>query len=63
MNEGECEAQVITPDLIGGFKCGLPAGHQGEHERRLPGHELNPNTLKETEIVVRWKVAHESTKR
>ena len=62
ISEGECKAQVIS-DLIGPFKCCLPVGHEGKHERRLSGQELYPNTLKETEIVIRWNTDRESIQR
>lgn len=62
-NEGECEAQVMGLGSVGPFKCGLPVGHEGEHERHVPGYELYPGTPKEAEIVISWKVDHESTKR
>ena len=55
VNEGKCEAQVITPDLVGGWKCGEDIGHEGDHGVVLEGHHLN--SLKEVDIVVRWKVA------
>ncbi len=35
VNEGKCEPQVITADLVGGWKCGLDIGHVGDHEVRV----------------------------
>ena len=54
VNEGKCESQVITADLVGGWKCGLDIGHVSDHEVRMEAHEMNPHTLDVVEVVVKW---------
>ena len=54
VNEGKCESQVITSDMVGFWKCSLDIAHDGGHEFRVQAHEFYPQTLKEVEVVVKW---------